>query len=432
MTDKLQKRIESYFDRLWPINRSITGIGFRDSLDILNDIIPTERMRFETGYKVFDWIVPKEWIARDAYFIDPYGKKHADFKTNNLHLMGYSIPFNDKISFDELRPHLYSLSEIPHVIPYITSYYKENWGFCLSHNELKELPAGDYEVYIDTELFSGQLEVGEAILHGTMDNEIFFSTYLCHPSLANNELSGPLTMAFLYERIKAMPSRRYTYRFAITSETIGTIAYLSERGMDLKKHVAVGYVMTCLGDSGCFTYKLSRQGDTLADRVTKLVLRDNGEHLIVPFDGSTGSDEKQYCSPGFNLPVGSLMRTMYGCYPEYHTSDDNKMFISFDALAASVDMYFSIVNALESNFIWENVVKYGVPQLGHRNLFPSISSRKTPEKRLAAMLWLLNLADGEHDLLAIADRSGHKIELLIDVAQELSAANLIKKAEPIN
>jgi len=426
LDNKLRQRIEAYFNRLWPLNRSITGQGFRESLAILEEIIPVKRLKFETGRKVFDWVIPKEWIARDAYLIAPDGKKYADFKVNNLHLMGYSVPFKGRLNLEELRPHLYSLPNMPDAIPYVTSYYHDNWGFCISHNEFENLPEGEYEVYIDSELFPGFVEIGEAVLPGDTDEEVLFSTYLCHPSLANNELSGPLTMAFLYERIKAMPSRKYTYRFVINPETIGAVCYLSERGEHLKKHLIAGYVMTCLGDAGKFTYKLSRHGDTLADRVAKVILRDSGEHSILPFFPSGGSDERQYCSPGFNLPVGSLMRTMYGCYPEYHTSLDNKEFICFDALSGSVDMYFSIVNALESNFVWKNTVKYCEPQLGHHGLYSSVSIPKSQqEERTSAILWLLNLADGEHDLLAIADRSGCKIELLISVVRELSDADLI-------
>jgi aminopeptidase-like protein len=430
----VQSRIELYFDRLWPINRSITGPGFRESLDILGEIIPTERLRFETGRKVFDWTVPKEWVAHDAYFVDPEGRRHAEFKVSNLHLMGYSVPFKGTLTLAELHPHLYSLPDMPDAIPYVTSYYRENWGFSLSHNELQTLPDGDYEIYIDTELFPGVVEIGEAVLPGQTDEEILFSTYLCHPSLANNELSGPLVMAFLYECIKNMPSRRYTYRFVMSTETIGTICYLSKRGEHLKNHLVAGYVMTCLGDRGQFTYKLSRRGDSLADRAARIVLRDNAEHAIVPFI-PRGSDEKQYCSPGFNLPVGSLMRTRYGHYPEYHTSLDNKTFISFDALAGSVDTYFSIVKALEANLVWESRVQHCTPQLGPRGLFPSVShasvakSRVSLEEKLTAMLWFLNLADGQHDLLDIADISGCRLDLLTEVVQKVLATGLIKVVE---
>jgi aminopeptidase-like protein len=423
---EIKKRIESYFDRLWPINRSIMGPGFRQSLDILAEILPFQRLKFETGTEAFDWIVPKEWHVENAYFIDPNGNKHADFKDNNLHLVGYSSPFEGKLSFNELRSHLHSLPEQPTAIPYITSYYKEDWGFCLTHNELQNLPEGEYEVYIDSKLYPGHLEIGEVVLPGTSKQEVLFSSYLCHPSLANNELSGPLVMTFLYERLKAMPKRKYTYRFVISAETIGTICYLSVRGKHLKQYLSAGYQMTCLGDRGHFTYKLSRHGNTLADRAAQLVLRDHGVHNVIPFDPGNGSDERQYCSPGFNLPFGSLMRTMYSCYPEYHTSLDNKEFISFDAMVESVEVALAIVNALESNSIWLNTIKYCEPQLGRKGLYPTKGSGTELPEKLKAMMWLLNLADGNHDLFSIAEKSYHKLETLISVIHELSTANLLK------
>ena len=422
--------MELLFDRLWPINRSITGPGFRQSLDILEEYIPTERFQFQSGNKVFDWIVPQEWDVKDAYLIDPNGKKIVDFKQNNLHLVGYSVPFKGKIDLKQLKPHLYSLPDLPDAIPYVTSYYEPNWGFCISHNEFINLPDGDYQVFIDSSLYPGCVEIGEAILPGESHEEILFSTYLCHPSMANNELSGPIAMAFLYQLIKSLPNRRYTYRFAITAETIGTICFLSHRGQQLLKNLIAGYVMTCLGDTGTFTYKISRQENSLADRAAKIVLRDHGEHRIEPFDpGDNGSDERQYCSPGFNLPVGSLMRTMYRFFPEYHTSLDNKDFINFKSLYESTNVYFSIVKAIESNFVWENKIKFCEPQLGRRNLYHGISydTQKTWKKESAAMLWLLNMADGTNDLLSIAQKSRHEWKLLAYVAQKLSIENLIEK-----
>ena len=432
MENKMKQEMEKYFDRLWPINRSITGPGLRDSFDIISEIIPLNRMKFETGSKVFDWTVPKEWSVRDAYFIDPDGMKHAQFKENNLHLLVYSTPFKGKVSLEELKQHLYTLPDKPDSIPYVTSFYNENWGFCISYNEMEKLPQGEYEVFIDSEHYHGCVDIGEAVIPGDSNKEIFFSTYMCHPSMANNELSGPLVMAFLYDRIKQIKNRRYTYRFAITTETIGTICYLSERGMHLKAHMLAGYVMTCIGDPGNFTYKQSRKKNCIADRAAKIILRDKSQHSIIPFDpGDNGSDERQYCSPGFNLPVGSLMRTMYRYFPEYHTSLDNKEFISFKSMEESVDIYFSIVEALESNFIWENTVRYCEPQLQPRGLYHAVSydTLKTWENSSAAMLWLLNYADGKNDLLDIAEISGHKYELLANAASKLHKTSLLKIAE---
>ncbi len=424
----IKQHIESYFDRLWPINRSITGPGIRESMDILGEIIPTTRLTFKTDQKVFDWIVPREWSVSDAYFIDPDGKKHAEFSKNNLHLMGYSVPVKNSMPLKELQHHLYSLPDLPDAVPYVTSYYHENWGFCISQKERDSLQDGTYQVCIDSKLYPGAVEIGEAVLPGKTDDEILFSTYLCHPSMANNELSGPLVMAFLYDKIKKIPGRRYTYRFLLSAETIGTICYLSKRGQHLKDHLVAGYVMSCLGDSVAFAYKCSRQGNTLSDRVAATVLRDKCEHKIYPFDPGAkwGSDERQYCSPGFNLPVGSLTRAKPGYFREYHTSFDNKDFINFDSLVDSVDVFYSIVKALEANRVWENTIKYCEPQLGRRGLYPSVNCDKTWEDKYSSMLWLLNLTDGMHDLLTIADDTGQNLELLIDVAQELSDAGLLK------
>jgi aminopeptidase-like protein len=422
----IRERLELYFNRLWPICRSITGPGYRESLDVLSEIMPTERLEFFTGQKVFDWTVPEEWNVRDAYLVDPNGVKRASFKANNLHLLNYSIPFAGTLTLEELRPHLYSLPEQPDAIPYLTTYYKKRWGFCLTDRELRALPEGNYRVVVDTELKPGRVEVGEAVLPGETEEEILFSTYLCHPSLANNELSGPLVTAFLYEFVARLPRRRYSYRFVVVPETIGSICYLTVRGAHLKRHLVAGYVVTCVGDGGKFTFKKSRRGNSPADRAARVVLRDGGPHEIIDFDPYEGSDERQYCSPGFDLPIGSLMRTRYARYPEYHTSLDNQDFIRFDALAGSVEAYKAVVAALEANVTWLNTVLCGEPQLGPRGLFSNLGGQKTLVARDRAMFWLLNLADGLHDLLSIAERSGQPIEALIAVAAELAAAGLLE------
>ncbi len=428
-TDSMTEEIERYFDRLWPICRSITGSGYRESLDILSEIMPTERLRFPTGSKVFDWTVPKEWAVRDAFLIDPNGRKRAHFKANNLHLVSYSVPFEGRMGLEDLRSHLHSVPDQPDAIPYRTFYYDEQWGFCLSHEELQGLPDGEYQVVVDTELKPGHVEVGEAVLPGETDEEVLFSTYLCHPSMANNELSGPLVTAFLYRLLAEAPRRRYTYRFAIMPETIGAICYLNLRGQHLGEHLSAGYQVTCVGDSGNFTFKLSRRGDTVADRAARIVLRDLGPHEIIPFDPYAGSDEKQYCSPGFNLPVGSLMRTRYLEFEEYHTSLDNKDFISFDALRGSIEAYRKIVQALEANHTWTNTVQCGEPQLGSRGLYSSLGGQTSVEERGRAMMWILNLADGTRDLLAVAEQSRQKIETLASVAEELQEAGLLEKKD---
>lgn len=429
-THDLGRAIESYFDRLWPLNRSITGPGYRASLDVLAELMPMERLRFETGRRVFDWVVPEEWNARAAYFVDPHGIRHADYAVNNLHLVSYSVPVNGTMALAELRPHLYSIPDNPDAVPYVTSYYARNWGFCLTDRELRQLPDGTYRVVIDSELYDGHVEVGEAVLRGDTDQEVLFSSYLCHPSLANDQLSGPIVLAFLYERLGAMPQRRYTYRFVIWPETIGSLCYLSLRGQQLKERLVAGFQLACLGDPGAFTYKLSRRGDTLADRAARIMLRDRGTHRIVPFDPSNGSDERQLCAPGFDLPFGGLLRTMYGVYPQYHTSLDNKACISLEALAGSVEAAADLAAALEKNERWRNTVQFGEPQLGRRGLYPNVSSSLILAEDVQAAMWLLNFADGRHDLFDIAERSNQKLAALVRAAEPLSAVGLLEKIRP--
>ena len=423
----MTKKIIEYFDKLWPINRSIMGPGFRSSLEILSEIMPMNYYSFATGNQVLDWEVPKEWDVNEAYLIDPNGKKIANFSLNNLHLVGYSIPFRGKMNLNELKSHLHTLEHIPDAIPYVTSYYKEYWGFCISHNEYNKLIDGEYEIVVDTLLYDGTLITGEAVIKGSTSNEIFFSTYLCHPSMANNELSGPLGIVFLYNLIKSIPNPRFTYRFVISSETIGTIAYLSKMGEHLKKNVKAGYQMTCMGENSDYTYKKSRQQNSLADRAAEISLRHCGEPFqIVSFDPGEGSDERQYCSPGFNLPVGSLMRTQYGKYYQYHTSLDNKDFIDFEKLKDSIYQYFDIVKTLEANFNWVSIMQNGEPQLGKRGLYPSLADKTSHDNHLKAILWILNYADGEHDLIEISNLSGFSINTLISATDVLNSNGILK------
>lgn len=399
----MEKQLENYFDKLWPICRSITGNGLRESLAVLQEIIPLQLTEVPTGTQVFDWTIPKEWNISDAYIITPDGKKICDLRINNLHVINYSIPVNKNITFEELKPHLHFIKEMPDAIPYITSYYKETWGFCLTYNEFKTLGDGTYTVVIDSTLQDGSLTYGECVLKGESDREVLFSTYLCHPSMANNELSGPLVQAFLYRKIAAMPKRKYTYRFLFAPETIGVIAYLSANGKQLKDKLDAGYVLTCCGDSGNFVYKQSKHINSLADRVAKHVL--NYQEIpfsIIPFSVG-GSDERQYCSPGFNLPVGSLTRSMYQHYKEYHTSLDNKAFISFNAMQQTIDIYFAFVKALELNEFYINTIAFCEPQLGKRGLYPSSVNPLDARETIHNRMHLLSYADGEHDLLEIAE-----------------------------
>lgn len=418
--------LELYFDKLWPICRSITGDGFRKSMGILSELVPWQKYQFPTGQKVLDWTVPKEWNVYDAYLIDPNGKRRAWFRENNLHLMGYSIPYRGTMPLRELRKHLYSLPDQPRAIPYLTSYYEERWGFCLSHEELLALPEGDYQIVVDTKLESGYLEFGEAVLKGETDEEILFSSYLCHPSLANNELSGPLVLSSLYRRIASWTKRRYTYRFVLVPETIGSIAFLSVHGQHLMNHLVAGYQLTCVGDGGAFTFKKSRRGDSLADRAGLAFMKQAGESNVIPFSPAVGSDERQYCSPGFNLPVASLMRTMYTCYPEYHTSLDNKNLMSFRSMADVVSAYEEIAHSIECNRHYVNLYPFGEPQLGPRGLFRAISGKERQIEELA-LWWLLNYADGDHDLFDIADLSGLSVSVLNRVAAHLVNAGIFRE-----
>lgn len=417
----MKNKIENYFDRLWPITRSLTGNGNRESLKILSELIDLELTEVPSGTQCFDWNVPPEWNIKEAWIKDSKGNKIVDFSENNLHILGYSEPFEGKLSFEELKSHLYTLPDQPDLIPYLTSYYKRRWGFCLSHNQYVQLDKNvTYEVFIDSSLDdNGSMTIGEAIIKGKSDKEILFSTYICHPSLASNELSGPLVSAFLYNRLKEFQSLKYTYRFIFVPETIGSIYSLSVKGEHWKNHLKAGFVITCIGDDGKFTYKRSRIGNSLPDRAVETILNQTeNEFNLVDFFPS-GSDERQYCSPGFNLPVGSLMRTMYGKYPEYHTSADNKDFVSFEAMEKSVQKYIDVIELIEKNEKYINKMPYCEPQLGKRDLYPTLGSQKGTQDFVTAMMWILNLSDGENDLISISEKSKISVKDLIPVVDKL-------------
>jgi aminopeptidase-like protein len=424
----MKELIEYYFDRLWPITRSLTGNGNRKSLEILSEIVDLNLTEVPSGTKCFDWDVPPEWNINEAWVKNSKGKKVIDFLENNLHILGYATPFKGKLSFEELKHHLYTLPDQPDLIPYLTSYYKERWGFCLSHNNLCKLDTNDtYEVFIDSNLnYKGTMTVGEAVIKGQSDKEIFFSTYICHPSLANNELSGPIVTAFIYNELKKRKNLKYTYRFLFIPETIGSIYSLSVKGNHWKENLEAGFVVTCIGDRGGFTYKKSRMGNSLPDKVVQTILEQTEENYKIVDFFPSGSDERQYCSPGFNLPVGSLMRTMYGVYTEYHTSADNRDFISFDSMEKSVLKYIEIVDAIEKNEKYTNIFPYCEPQLGKRGLYPTLGSQKESQNFVSRMMWVLNLADGENDLIDISQKSKISIKDLIPVIDELIRNGIIK------
>ncbi len=424
----MKKDLEIYFDKLWPICRSITGNGLRKSLKILNEIIPLKLTEVPTGTKVYDWEIPKEWNIYDAYIITPSGKKICDFNINNLHVVNYSIPINKEVDYKELIKHLHFLKNQPNSIPYLTTYYKENWGFCITKTEFDNLDKkGKYHVVIKSTLENGSLTYGDLVLPGKSKKEILFSTYLCHPSMANNELSGPLSLAFLYKKIKSLKNRKYTYRFVIAPETIGVISYLSKYGTHLLNHLVGGYVLTCCGDRGDFTYKMSKNEDSIIDRVSKHILKFSQlNHKIIPFSVG-GSDERQYCSPGFNFSVGSLMRTPYQDYKEYHTSLDNKSFISFSCITETIELYFSFVKALELNNVYENSNAFCEPQLGKRGLYPNSMSPEINRIKIHNRMHLLSFSDGKNDLINIAELKQISIFDLKEDVEKLFDSNLIKQ-----
>ena len=422
--------IEAYFDRLWPIMRSITGEGVRRTHDILSEIVPLERIEIPTGTNVHDWVVPKEWLVREAYVIDPAGNRILDIADNNLHLINYSIPFQGVVSRQELDEHLVSIPHMPQAVPYATSYYNPKWGFCIRHDERQKLADGYYRVVIDTDLIDGSMTLSHAVLPGREKKEILFSTYTCHPSMANNELSGPLVAAFLYRRLAQLKDRRYTYRFVFVPETIGAIAYLDLHGKEMAKNIVAGYVLSCVGDPAGFTYKKSQRGDTLADRAAEAVLSQasNGEPRLIDYS-PWGSDERQYCSPGYDFPVGTLSRSIFGDFEEYHTSLDNKDFVSFDAHAGSVEACLNLCQTLEANRRYRNLVMYGEPQLGRRDLYPKGNERTPLSDFNRALFWLLNQSNGERDLLDIAARSGYPVSLLDEVARNCLREKLLEPAD---
>ncbi len=422
------KEIEKYFDELWPICRSITGNGLRKSFDILSEIIPLKLTEVPTGTNVFDWVIPNEWNITNAYIITPEGKKIADFALNNLHVVGYSEPVNCELSYDDLVQHIYTLPRLPDAIPYITSYYKKKWGFCISQNEFNTLPKqGTYKVVIESELKPGSLTYGEYILNGESEDEILVSSYLCHPSMANNELSGPLTLSFLYKLIAAIPNRKYTYRFVIAPETIGTIAYLSENKNDILKHVKGGFVLTCCGTDRPFVYKKSRQSVSQTDLIAEHILKHSKKpYSIIDFD-PIGSDERQYCSPGFNLAIGSVMRSKYHEYVEYHTSLDNKNLISFDALVDTIEMYLKMIQAFELNHNYKNTIQFCEPNMGKRNLYEDLSGALVMPNQLSTRMRLINYLDGKNSLLDFCEKYNLSILEIRDEIELLLLKEVIKK-----
>ncbi|MFQ5717498.1 MAG: DUF4910 domain-containing protein, partial [Nitrospinales bacterium] len=404
---ELEKFGEEMYDllrELFPICRSITGNGVRKTLKVLQERLPINITEVPSGTQVFDWTVPNEWNISDAYILDPDGKKIVDFQESNLHVLGYSEPVDAKVHLDELKKHLHSLPDMPDAIPYLTSYYKRQWGFCLKHRDLASLKDGTYTVKIDSTLKPGSLTIGECLLPGKQENEILLSCYTCHPSSANDCLSG-MALAAMLGKLLSRVERRFTYRIIFIPETIGAITYLSLNKERMMSKTHAGLVLSFVGDSGPFRYKKSRRGDAEIDRAVEHVMSSRLKKFrTVDFYPHLGSDERQYCSPGFDLPVGLLTRTPYLEYPEYHTSLDNLSFVSGKNLAESLSLVYEIISALEMNRSYINQVMFCEPKLSQRNLCSTLGSQKVFDAERANFQWILNYSDGNHDLLDIAEK----------------------------
>ena len=438
---------------LYPIRRSLTGDGVRATLERIGRRIPVELHELPTGAKVLDWTVPREWNPRAAWIRDPAGRRVVDFADHNLHLVGYSVPVHSRMTLDELRPHLHSLPEQPDLIPYRTSYYEDGWGFCIPHQLLESLPDGEYEVFIDASLEDGSMTWGECLLPGTTADEVVISSHVCHPQLANDNLSGIAVAVHLAEALAEASERRYSYRFLFAPGGIGAIAWLAgnRERLDTFRH---GLIAANVGDAGSFHYKKSRRGDAEIDCAVAAALAGLGEELVTEDFFPFGYDERQYCSPGFDLPVGVLTRTPWGQYPEYHTSADNLSFIGADALAGSLAAYLATAAVLEDGAVaggcevgsvqprsrpsvvptaahdrrYRNLEPFGEPQLGRRGLYGGLGGAGRKEREIA-MLWVLNQSDSARSLLDIAERSAMPIGLISEAAEALREAGLLEEVD---
>jgi aminopeptidase-like protein len=417
--------IHNLAKQLWPINRSITGEGVRQTLEVIAEHIPKLKTHsVKSGTKVFDWKVPKEWHVNEAYIITPSGERICDFANNNLHLVGYSVPFNNTIPLSELQKHLYSLPKQPNAIPYITSYYKERWGFCISDTLRSQLEDGDYQVVIDSKLFEGVLNYGELLIKGKSEEEVLISSYICHPSMANNELSGPTVVTFLARWLAELKSRKYSYRIVLIPETIGSITYLSQNYKELKEKVIAGFNVSCIGDQRAYSFLPSRNGATISDQVAEHVLKWLAPNYIKYSWEDRGSDERQYCAPGIDLPIASIMRSKFGEYPEYHTSLDN--LVNVVTPKGLEGGYLALKYALE--LIEKNEkLKVSVlcePQLGKRGLYPTLSTKKSGEE-VRVMMNLISYCDGNHSILDIAEKINVPSWELYDLVEKLKSQNLL-------
>ncbi len=425
-----KKILDDLFDQLFPILRSITGEGYRQSFDILSKYFKFKKFKYNSGKKVFDWTVPKEWSISDAY-IKFKGKKIIDFKKNNLHVMNYSASINKKMKLNELNKYLYSIKSLPNAIPYVTSYYKKNIGFSIKHSARKNLKKGKYDVFIKSKFINGYVQNGISKLSGKSNKIILLSSYLCHPSMANNELSGPLTMLGLYERIKNWNNRNFNYIFLLNPETIGSICFLSTYKDILKKNLSSGLVLTCLGGPNKkLSYKKSRIGNSSLDKIF-INLEKEKKVSIREFDPSSGSDERQFCSSEFNLPVGQIGRTVHGTYKEYHNSLDNKKFMKISQIVNSIDQIEKILKINENLKPLKRYMPYCELQLGKKNLYPDINSKtgvfsSNTNKDLKLLKYILSYADGQSNILDIANKTNFKLNEIIRVTKFCETKKLLK------
>jgi len=438
--------------KLFPICRSITGNGVRETLEIIkNDILPMTLYEIPSGTKVFDWTIPKEWNICNAFVADESGNKIIDFKINNLHVVGYSVPIDTYVSLSELQEHLYSLPEQPNAIPYITSYYQERWGFCISHNERLKLKEGNYHVFIDSSLKNGNLTYAECIIPGETKEEIFLSTYICHPSMANNELSGPIVTSFIGKWLMSKP-RKYTYRLIFIPETIGSITYLSQNLQFLKKNVIAGFNVSCIGDERDYSYVASRYENTFADKIASHVLSTYYKHFTKYSFLNRGSDERQYCSPGVDLPLVTLSRSKYDTFPEYHTSLDDPALVTPKGLLGGFEFLKKCIDVIENNEIpkehnnnikkihkKENIIEektmnnkkyritcYGEPQLGKRGLYPSLGNSSSGSS-ISTMMDFIAYSDGTNNLNEIGKIIGKSVQELIPIIEKLLQEDLLEE-----
>ncbi len=423
MNEERAGRMRELMTDLYPLCRSITGPGARATLDRIAAEVPIDVHHVPSGTQVLDWTVPDEWSIRDAYVADATGRRVVDFQVSNLHVVNYSEPVSVRLSLDELLPRLHSLPDRPSLVPYRTSYYNRTWGFCLSHDELTGLTEGSYDVHIDATLSPGLLSYGELVIPGDSPDEILITTHICHPSLANDNLSGIAAAIEIGRELSDGATHRHTFRLLFIPGTIGSICWLAANA-DVVPRITAGLVLTGLGDASGFTYKRSRRGDTAIDQAAAHVLRAHAGSAVIDFS-PYGYDERQFCSPGYDLPVGRLTRGVHGEYPQYHTSGDDLAFVDDGRLDESVDTVLSILAAVDGNAVVRNLAPHGEPQLGRRGLYSAMGGALDNRSVEVGYLWVLSLADGTHDLLTIAERSGLSMAVIVEAARRLEAAGLL-------